>query len=240
MDEYILITGASGNIGREVAKSLSGKHSLILCGTNKEKLEDTRRLCGDRKHIIWLCDLSKTEHIAENLGHLIVDNDIGISGFVHSAGIAPLVPLHMMTVDEMKKVMDVNFFSAVEISKILTKKKINAKHLCNVVFISSIASLMGTKGMTVYSASKGALDAFARSLAYELAPHVRVNTVLPGGMLANSDGQSDFGQDSEQGYLLGFGHTNDISSMVSFLLSNDSRWITGQHFVVDGGRISHY
>lgn len=241
MDEYILITGASGKIGRTLAKSLSHNYQLILCGTNEEKLGEVHRTCGDGKHIIWNCDLSKTENIAESLERIIRDNAAKVSGFVHLAGIAPLMPLHMISVAEMKKIMDVNLFSAVEISKVLVKKKVNSKYLKNIVLVSSISSIVGTKGMSIYSASKGAIDAFARSLAHELAPGVRVNTVLPGGMLVSDDDfVQNHGGDSDSGYLLGAGHVEDISSMIEYLLSTKAKWITGQNFVVDGGRTFHY
>ena len=61
-------------------------------------------------------------------------------------------------------------------------RNINAKHLRGVVFISSTASRFGARGFSMYSASKGALDAFMRAMAVELAPDVRVNSVLPGAV----------------------------------------------------------
>lgn len=95
--------------------------------------------------------------------------------------------------------------------------------------------------MSLYSASKGALDSFARSMACELAPRVRVNTVLPGGIETPGTQNmiSDIGmlQDGSNS-LLGEGTTLDIADMVAFLLSKQSRWITGQNFIVDGGRTS--
>ena len=95
--------------------------------------------------------------------------------------------------------------------------------------------------MSLYSASKGALDSFARSMAYELAPRVRVNTVLPGGIVTPGTqrmvGDMEMPQDGPNS-LLGEGTPLDIADMVAFLLSKQSRWITGQNFIVDGGRTS--
>lgn len=94
--------------------------------------------------------------------------------------------------------------------------------------------------MIVYGSSKAALDGLMRGLAVELAPKVRVNSVLPGAIL--TDMTADILNDEavvrrmEGAYPLGLGNAEDISNTVKFLLSDDARWITGQQFYVDGGR----
>ena len=243
MDYYVLITGASSGIGRATAIRLSKTYSLILGGRDEKRLEETRIMCENaEKHLLWRYDLAAVEGIGESLSALIKEKEgRSVSGFVHSAGIAPLAPLRMTSTETMREIMNVNFYSAVEILKLLTSKKINGKTLENVILISSISSQRGAKGMSLYSASKGALDSFARSMACELAPRVRVNTVLPGGIetpgtqnMTSDVGMLQEGSDS----LLGVGTTLDIADMVAFLLSKQSRWITGQNFIVDGGRTS--
>ncbi|MBR1611596.1 MAG: SDR family oxidoreductase [Methanobrevibacter sp.] len=240
MKNYILITGASSGIGRETAIMLSKNYSLILNGRDIERLNETKNLCNNsNESILWQYDLSDVKHINENLSTLINEKNISISGFVHSAGVSHLSPLHLTLQTVIDEVMNVNFFSAVEILKLLLNKKLNAKFLTDVIFVSSISSCRGAKGMSIYSASKGALDSFARSMAYELAPKVRVNTVQPGGIPTRRGGGSGFIQSDTTGYLLGEGHVNDVASMIEFILSERARWITGQNFVVDGGKISH-
>ena len=78
------------------------------------------------------------------------------------------------------RVFNVNVFSAMEIIRPLAQRRVNKGALRSITFISSISSRMGAKGYSVYAASKGALNAMALSLAVELAPAVRVNSVLPG------------------------------------------------------------
>ncbi len=242
MDYYVLITGASSGIGRATAIRLSKTYPLILGGRDENRLKETRTMCENAdNHRLWRYDLADVEGIADNLSAFLKENPVFVNGFVHSAGIAPLAPLRMTTSETMRQIMDVNFFSAVEILKLLTSKKINGRTLENVILISSIASQRGAKGMSLYSASKGALDSFARSMAYELAPRVRVNTVLPGGIV--TPGTQSMVDDMEMlkdgsNSLLGEGTTLDIADMVAFLLSKQSRWITGQNFIVDGGRTS--
>ena len=243
MENYVLITGASSGIGRATAARLSKMYPLILGGRDKVRLEETRAMCENAdKHLLWQYDLGGVDGIEGSLSFFLKERQRAVSGFVHSAGIAPLAPLRMTSTEQMREIMNVNFFSAAEILKLLTSRKINGKSLKNVVIVSSISSKWGAKGMSLYSASKGALDSFARSMAYELAPHVRINTVLPGGIATSEAGVMAYGaemlQDNAE-YLLGEGKGQDIADMIAFLLSEQARWITGQNFVVDGGKTSH-
>ena len=106
--------------------------------------------------------------------------------------------------------------------------------------MSSIWSKFGARGYSLYCASKGALDSAMRALAIELAPIVRVNSVLLGAintpMSEKSFSDAEIMQNINNQYPLGVGHTNDAACMVEFLLSSDSRWMTGQQIVLDGGR----
>ena len=112
----------------------------------------------------------------------------------------------------------------------------------SIVFMSSVASITGQKGMSLYSASRAALDGAVRSLACELAGNnIRVNSVISGAVetpmhakLTGSLPQESI-QDYENKHLLGFGQPNDIANAVLFLLSDASKWITGSSLVVDGG-----
>ena len=130
-----------------------------------------------------------------------------------------------------------------ELTTVLMKKKINDRQLRSIVFISSIASKFGARGFSAYSASKGALDALMKSLAVELAPEVRVNSVLPGGVRTRMTDRiyedPEMVARLERDYPLGIGTAADIVNAVEFLVSEKSRWITGQQIVVDGGRTAN-
>jgi NAD(P)-dependent dehydrogenase (short-subunit alcohol dehydrogenase family) len=137
----------------------------------------------------------------------------------------------------------VNVFSAIEIVRVLRRKKPNQSALAEVVFISSAASLSGEKGNATYTAAKGALDSYMKSLAMELSPAGRANSVLPGmvegGMSDFSRSDPSYGQVIRANYPLGLGRPPDISAAVAFLLSSQARWITGQQILVDGGYSTH-
>jgi NAD(P)-dependent dehydrogenase (short-subunit alcohol dehydrogenase family) len=140
-------------------------------------------------------------------------------------------------------VFTVNVFSAMEIIRVLRRQKPNRASLTNIVLISSAASRFGEKGNAVYTATKGALDALMKSLAIELAPVARVNSILPGMI---DDGMSEvtlqrpgYETTVRQNYPLGIGRASHIADAAEFLLSPGSCWITGQQFMVDGGFSAH-
>lgn len=238
---YTLVTGASSGIGQAIAERLSAGRRLILHGRNLERLAETRARCaGPERHLVWAYDLERVEGIAESLGGLVADKGIAVEAFVHSAGVAKVLPIRSIGHRQVIEVMNVNFGSAVEIISLLIKKKVNRQRLRNVLLVSSIAAQYGAPGFSMYSASKGALDSMMRALAVELAPQVRVNSIAAGGvqtpmadqLLADTAVAEKFVRD----YPLGMGRPEDIVDTAEFLLSERSRWITGQAIVVDGGR----
>jgi NAD(P)-dependent dehydrogenase (short-subunit alcohol dehydrogenase family) len=239
--KHVLLTGASSGIGREIAISLSDDYSLILNGRDQFRLQETLHLCNDKNHhLVWQQDLSEVNAIEDSLAQFILNNKCSVQGFVHSAGYMKMIPLKMATVDLFQTTFNVNVIAAVIITKVLARKKINNDCLKNIVFISSNISNFGAKASSAYGASKSATDGLMRCLAVELAPKIRVNSVLPGGVRTAMTEQIYNNQDVIGRILaatpLGEGTAKDISGVVKFLLSNESRWITGQQITVDGGR----
>jgi len=238
---YLLVTGASSGIGWEIAIRLSEQYSIVVHGRDKERLLQTVKACNPKKeHLIWEYDLTAIDTLEETFTQFLSENNCVISGFVHSAGYFKMMPLKMAKADWFRLSFDVNVIAAALITKVLIKKKVNEGELKSIVFISSINSKFGVKAMSAYSASKAAVDGLMRSLALELAPAVRVNSVLPGGLRTAMT--EHLYEDKEliermfEAYPMGRGSVNDICGAVKFLLSDDARWITGQQLVVDGGR----
>lgn len=238
---YLLITGASSGIGREMAISLSDRYRLILGGRDAARLEETRQACrSPERHLCWARDLAEIATLADALAAFLAEHDAPVGGFVHCAAILKVLPLRSITTAHAQDVMNTNVLSAMEITRVLTRKQVNAKNLTAIVFISSIASQFGAKGFTAYCASKAALDGLMKALAVELGPQVRVNSVLPGGvrtpMTAAMFDDPVTAERLLRDYPLGVGLPSDISDAVAFLLSDQARWITGQQLAVDGGR----
>jgi NAD(P)-dependent dehydrogenase (short-subunit alcohol dehydrogenase family) len=170
---------------------------------------------------------------------LLEAQQAGIECFVHCAGTLIIIPIRSASRTVVEEIMNVNFASAVEITRLLATKKVNEKNLRSIVFVSSTASKFGARGFNLYCASKGALDALMRALAVELAPNVRVNSVLPGAVRTNMTNtmmtDSDLKARFAEQYPLGIGETSDVASAIEFLISDKARWITGQQLIVDGG-----
>jgi NAD(P)-dependent dehydrogenase (short-subunit alcohol dehydrogenase family) len=238
---FTLITGASSGIGAGIARSIAPQRNLILNGRDEGRLEDVRRGCErPESHLVLRCDLSDVVQIESVLVPFLAQHDCGIDAFIHSAGIVKILPVRMADYAAALQVMNTNLFSALEIVRILSKKRVNQTHLKTVTFISSAASKLGEKGNAMYAASKGALDSLTKSLAVELAPDVRVNAVLPGlvktSMASSTLNDSDNVSENLKKYPLGFGEVADVAALVKFVISDEAKWITGQHLIVDGGR----
>jgi NAD(P)-dependent dehydrogenase (short-subunit alcohol dehydrogenase family) len=238
---YVLITGASSGIGREMAIVLSAQYRLILNGRDAERLEETRQACySSDEQLSWVRDLSDVSSLADALPSFLAEHRASVSGFVHCAALLKMLPLRSITIAHAQDVMNTNVFAAMEIARLLMRKTVNQKALNSIVFISSIASQFGAKGFTAYCASKAGLDGLMKALAVELAPQVRVNSVLPGGVRTPmTEAMYDDPVTAERltrDYPLGVGFSSDIIHAVAFLLSEQARWITGHQMVVDGGR----
>jgi NAD(P)-dependent dehydrogenase (short-subunit alcohol dehydrogenase family) len=239
--DYILVTGASSGLGRAVAVRLSIEHNIILHGRDLDRLEETRRMCdATREHVLWSFDLQDINGIADSLTPLLAEGGRAVEAFVHCAGTVTVLPVRGTDVNVVQKMMAVNFLSAVEIVRLLLKRKYNDNRLANILFISSIWSSFGSRGHSVYCASKAALDGFMRSLAVELAPAIRANSILPGAIhtaMAEQGFADPIIQNNlKRDYPLGIGQAADIADAIEFLLSEKARWLTGQQIVIDGGR----
>ena len=240
----VLVTGASSGIGRAIAQRLAQSRSLILHGRDLARLEETRNACArPESHLLWTYDLRNGSEVAAGLTGFLAEQDARVAGFVHCAGAVHVLPARMAGSEAVLESLNVNYISAQQIITTLLKKRVNSGQLRNVVAISSIWSQFGARGHSLYCASKAALDGMVRALAVELAPDVRVNSVLPGAV------RTPMGEASltdpviveklRQDYPLGMGQPTDIADAVEFLMSENARWITGQQFVVDGGRTAN-
>ncbi|HEY1220146.1 MAG: SDR family oxidoreductase [Bryobacteraceae bacterium] len=238
---YTLVTGASSGLGRSTAVRLSRERNLILHGRSPERLEETLGMCLNRdRHVVWAFDLKNPGELADSLTPLLAASARSVEAFVHCAGMVTVLPMRSVDYRVAQEIMNVNFFSAAEIVHTLLKIKVNSRALTNILFISSIWSRFGARGHSAYCASKAALDGLMRALAVELAPAIRVNSILPGAiqtpMAAQGLADPSIAEKLEQDYPMGIGRPDDIVDAIEFVLSGRARWLTGQEIVIDGGR----
>ena len=242
-DKKYLITGASSGIGAAIADLVvnSGGTALLISRDEKKLRARAEKLGGCRYCAIDLADVTSIN------GQLTPElKDFGpIDGFVHSAGIGTVRPLKLCTYDFMKLIMDINFFSFVEIVRLVTKKNCFNEGL-SIVGISSVASQEGNQSKTGYCASKAAMDAAIRCIAKELSgKKIRVNSVMPGitktaifNQILDNGGDSDDLKNIMARQYLGICEPENIAAAVCFLLSEEARFITGSSLTVDSGRLS--
>ena len=233
----ILVTGASSGIGRSTAIECSKLGAkVIVTGRNEERLRATfEELEGDG-HLLVVADLSRSEDL-----DILVSQLPQIQGLVSNAGFTRLLPLQFMKENELKEIFQVNTIAPMMLfQKLLKSKKI--KRGASVVFTSSMAGLgTVTYANDMYSASKGALCAFVRNAALDLASKsIRVNAVCPGmvntGILDSGTITKEQLNEDIKNYPLGrFGDPRDVALAMIYLLSNASDWVTGVNFVIDGG-----
>lgn len=238
--EWVLVTGASSGIGRAVAIELSKRYNLVLNGRDVSRLEETKAACGSDVEVgLYPYDLGNVDDLSESLAAFIRDKGIKISAFVHCAGVSRLLPVRSTKLCDLHETFNTNVFAPFLIVQALASRRINGDALKSVVFISSNISNRGSKAFAAYGASKSGVDGLMRCLAVELAPNVRVNSVLPGavrtrmteGIFANQE----VVERMKSQYPLGLGKASNIADAVAFLLSEKASWITGQQLTVDGG-----
>lgn len=240
MNEYTLITGASSGIGECCAKVLSSKRKLILASENLDLLEFVKnQCCNPEQHILWQCDfVNERSEIFDSLLQLLTKNEIVVSEYIHFAGLTQILPIKGFTIPYVDKIFNVNFFSIIEIMRILLTKT-NKKYLKNIVLISAMASQRGDIGNSIYAASKGAINSLVYSLSQELAPNIRINALLPGAIMTQmvkNKVTTDHIEKLKKETPLGIGTPEDVVNYVEFLISDRSKYITGQTLFVDGGR----
>jgi len=238
----VLVTGAShdSEIGLSTCLRLANEGAnLVLVGRRIESLNETMNRLPGTGHVVAPFDLYQTNAI---VGFVQEEAASGtFDGIVHSASYQGYSPLKTLTERQIQQYMGLNFSAAIMLGRAISQPKV-ARSGASLVFIGSAAALVGLKGRTLYAASKSALASATKSMALELAPKgIRVNFVAP-AVIEGRRAREQFALMGEvqtealrAQHPLGFGRAEDVSAVVSFLLSDDSRWITGAVMPVDGG-----
>lgn len=225
-----LVLGATGGAGSTTARMIAICHGLLtVVGRDPNRVEQMRiSLTGGIHKARYSLDAAF--------------QDGPFDGIFDATGMEVVAPTAISNAETLQKVMDSSINGAVELTRYIGRRNSILKDGGSVVFMSSVAAVRGSPGMTIYAASKGAIEGLARSAAMEWSPRrIRVNCIRAGAFTGNmhsritsrmTDGTVD---DYAARHPLGFGRPDDIANMAVYLLSDLGRWITGQAFVVDGG-----
>ena len=232
-----LITGASGGIGKEIAKVLI-EHNAEVCisGRNHEELNPLKESLGMKCHVIT-CDLSKKAEIIELIKK--ADEFMGhIDILVNNAGITKDNIFLRMSENEWEDVLNVNLNSTFNMLKLITKGMVKRKY-GRIINISSVVGVTGGAGQVNYSASKAGLIGLTKSLSQEIATrNITVNCIAPGFIETPMTEKLD---DKRKDAILNsipmnrIGKPKDLSSAIVFLASQESSYITGQTLHINGG-----
>ncbi len=225
MSKNILLIGGSHGIGNAIVQHMHQDHNLFVASRENENLPD------DVTHIPF--DATTDELDVSQLPE-------SLDGFVYCPGSINLKPFKMLKQEHFEDDMNINFFSLLKVTRtvlpLLTKDGNSS-----IVYFSTVAVGTGMPFHTSVAAAKGAIEGYAKALAAEYAPTVRVNVVAPSlvdtplaGRLLNSDAKKEKMGDLHP--LKRVGTADDIASITKFLLEQNNGWITGQVIGVDGGK----
>lgn len=242
-NKRFLVSGASSGIGRAIALELNSLGAEVLAlGREKAKLEKLKQKATNQEGFIPIMkDISEYEGLDKWTLNLAKDYG-SFDGAVLSAGIQQIAPItSVLSVESAIALFSVNYFGNLQILKGLLDKRAKSTQGASFVWISSNASIKAQKGLSNYSASKASINTAIKSIALEVAPKYRINAISPGFVLTemieswSKIYDEDYIKAIDASYPLGIGNTKDVTPLVIFLLSEQSRWITGQNIIIDGG-----
>jgi len=235
----VLVTGASGGIGKAIAIELSSNGAdLCLTGRNKSELEGLQKLIGGNCQII-ISDLSKSEGIDE-LANSAQEKMGQIDILINNAGITRDNLFMRMSEEDWNEVINVNLNSIFKLTKHLIKGMIKRRY-GRIINITSVIGVAGGAGQSNYSASKAGIIAMSKSLAQEVGSRsVTVNSIAPGFIETNMTAElsDDRKQEILNSISIGrLGKPDDIAGAVCFLASDKASYITGQTIHINGGML---
>jgi 2-hydroxycyclohexanecarboxyl-CoA dehydrogenase len=249
-DKVVVITGAAGGIGRSLCQRFceEGAHVVGL-DLSQAGLDELGKELGQYAEHLTLLPLDITDHAAVKRTIERVHADLKrIDALVNNAGWDVAMPFVETTPEFWNKVVAINLMGPLNLHHAVLPFMIEQGG-GKIVNIASDAGRVGSSGESVYSACKGGITSFSKTVARECArKNVRVNVVCPGptdtALLRSFMGEGDFGQKVYEGLLRAIplkrlGQPADIPGIVAFLTSDDADFITGQVISVSGGLTMH-
>ena len=224
----VIVTGGNRGIGKGIVLSLLDQGYLVLATSRDSKKFDMSHQNLEVANLD-VCDQASIDDFQK----LVNDFDPDI--LINNAGITKDNLFLRMTEDDWAEVIDTNLNSVFRITKLVVRGMLKKKW-GRIINISSISGSMGNPGQTNYSASKAGVEAFSRSLAKELGSrNITVNSVAPGFIQTDMTQGLIDEEITKKIPLQRVGSVEDVASLINFLVSEESNYITGQTLVVDGG-----
>ncbi|PIU40433.1 MAG: beta-ketoacyl-ACP reductase [Candidatus Omnitrophica bacterium CG07_land_8_20_14_0_80_50_8] len=238
--KVVLVTGGSRGIGTALVRRFveEGARVYFTYLSSKAQAAEVVRLTGKPHQIFALaCDVRKKKDVQKIVDE-ILEKESSLDILINNAGIIRDGLFLTMSDEDWSDVMETNLGGVYHFCKAVSKQMVTQGG-GKIINISSVIAELGSCGQVNYAASKGAINAFTRSLAAELASKkVTVNALAPGmvNTRMSSAARAAFGDKIKDRIPLGdFAEPEEIASVVAFLASEDARYITGQIIAVDGG-----
>ncbi len=236
-NKNVIVTGASGGIGNSIVEKLYNCGAKILAsGTRIEKLEELKKKYNNIK--ILKFDISQSEKIEDFIESATKELGGNLDCIVNNAGVTQDNLAIRMSIDEWKKVIDINLTSTFLMSKFAVKKMLKNKS-GKIINITSVVGHTGNLGQANYTASKAGIVAMSKSLAIEYAKkNINVNCISPGFIKTAMTDKID---EKFKEVIISkipsarLGEPKDIANAVLFLASGQSDYINGETLHVNGG-----
>ena len=237
MTKKIFITGGSGGIGSSICSMFINKgFTLVLTSSSEDKMIQLKEKYGD-SHFYYKTDLSDAKSLQTSLDKISTEHK-DISIIVNNAGKTHDNLVFRMKSSQWSEVIQTNLNSNYQIIKSLLPNMLTNKY-GKIIGISSIVGTTGNPGQANYVASKSGLIGLYKSIALEVAKrNINVNIISPG--FISTSMTDKLNDEQKKSYLsripmMRFGNPNDIANLVFFLSSEESSYITGQNFHINGG-----
>ena len=234
-----LVTGATGGIGEDIARSLHAQGAEItISGTREEKLQELAASLGERVHVVT-ANLKDKESI-KNLAAQAEEKMGKIDILVCNAGITKDNLSMRMSEEDFEEVIKVNLTSTFSLIK-ATQRGMMKNRFGRIITIGSIVGTMGNPGQANYVSSKAGVAGLVKSIAAELASRgITANNVAPGFIETAMTGKLNDDQKAKMQAVIpsgNFGKPKDVAAAVCFLASDEAAYITGQTIHVNGGML---
>jgi len=221
----ILLIGGSYGIGLSIAKALANDNNVFVASRTAEGLSNL--------NVTHLTFDAQTDTLDISKLPAVID------GLVYCPGSINLRPFKGLKIETFESDLQINFLDMVKVVQTVLPQ-LTASNQSSIVLFSSVAASMGMPFHTSVAAAKGAIEGFAKALAAEYAPKIRVNVIAPS--LTNTpladkflNNETKQEKSAERHPLKRFGQPDDLAQMATFLLSEKSSWMSGQILHIDGG-----